>query len=73
MSLERYPDDRPSCITAELVRALRERSGEGMMACKHALTVHNGDFDGALGHLRCEGHAVVRRPGSLQPCGCPVK
>jgi len=73
MNIERYPDEKPSCVTAELIRALRERSGEGMMSCKRALERHNGDFDGALEHLRCEGQAVVRRPGALQPCGCPVK
>lgn len=59
-------------ITAEAVRELRERSGEGMMSCRKALEAHDGDIEAAMEHLRCEGQAVVRRPGSKQPCGCPV-
>lgn len=61
-------------ITAEAVRGLRERSGEGLMACKAALVAHNGDVEGAMEHLRCQGQAVVRKsPNALQPCGCPVR
>jgi elongation factor Ts len=56
-------------LTAEMVRELRERSGEGLMSCKKALLAHNGDVEGALEHLRCEGQAVVRR-GAYLPCGC---
>jgi len=73
LDIERYSDEKVKCVTAELIRALRERSGEGLMSCKRALELHKGDFDGALEHLRCEGRAVVRRKGSLQSCGCPVK
>ncbi len=60
-------------LTAELVRELRERTGEGLMACKAALVAHDNEIEAAIEHLRCMGQAVVRRPGSLQPCGCPVK
>lgn len=61
-------------ITAEAVRELRERSGEGLMACKAALVAHNGDVEGAMEHLRCQGQAVVRKgPNALRPCGCPVR
>lgn len=63
-------------MTAELkvlaVRALRERSGEGLMSCRKALEAHAWIADDALEHLRCDGQAVVRRKGSRQPCGCPV-
>ena len=61
-------------ITAEKVRELRERSGEGMMSCKAALVAHDGNMVGALEHLRCEGQAVVRKGADArQPCGCPVR
>lgn len=61
-------------ITAEAVRELRQRSGEGLMPCKAALEAHDGDFEGALEHLRCEGQAVVRKGlNARQPCGCPVR
>ena len=60
-------------VTAEPVRSLRERTGEGLMSCRKALEAHKGDFDGAVEHLRCEGQAVVRRgPNAKQPCGCAV-
>ncbi len=32
-------------ITAQLVKALRDRTGAGMMECKKALTEANGDID----------------------------
>lgn len=62
-----------SAITVEKVNFLRQRTGEGLMMCKKALVAHDGDIEGAIEHLRCEGQAVVRRIGSLQPCGCPVR
>lgn len=34
-------------ISAKVVKALREKSGAGMMACKKALTEADGDFDKA--------------------------
>lgn len=61
-------------LTSEMVRELRERSGEGLISCKSALVAHDGDMEGALEHLRCEGQAVVRKgPNARQPCGCPVR
>lgn len=61
-------------ITAEMVKELRERTGEGLMSCNAALRAHNGNIEEAIEHLRCEGQAVVRRgTNALQPCGCPVK
>lgn len=61
-------------VTAESVRKLRERTGEGLMSCKAALVAHGGDFKGALEHLQCQGQAVVRKGANArQPCGCPVR
>jgi elongation factor Ts len=46
-----------SKITAEIVRNLREVTGAGMMTCKEALTVTNGNFDEAIKYLRQKGVA----------------
>jgi hypothetical protein len=59
-------------VTADEVKLLREVSGEGVIACKKALEAHPWNFEAAIEHLRCMGQAVVRGPGALQPCGCPV-
>lgn len=60
-------------ITAEKIKQLWGLSGEGLLSCKAALVAHAGDVAAALEHLRCEGQAVVRRPGSMKPCGCVVR
>ena len=44
-------------ITAAMVKALRERSGAGMMECKKALTQNHGDIDAAVEWLRKQGLA----------------
>lgn len=44
-------------ITAELVKQLRERSGEGMMTCKKALVESNGDIEAAIEAMRKSGLA----------------
>jgi len=48
-------------ITASMVKALREASGQGMMACKKALTEAGGDMDGAMDILRKKGLAKAER------------
>jgi elongation factor Ts len=51
-------------ITAELVKALREKTGCGMMDCKHALTETKGDMDMAIDSLRKKGLAsIAKRAG----------
>ena len=44
-------------ITAELVKALRERTGSGMMECKKALVEADGDIDMAVLAMRKAGLA----------------
>ncbi len=44
-------------ITAAMVKALRERTGAGMMECKKALVEANGDADTAAEALRKSGQA----------------
>lgn len=44
-------------ITAEAVKALRERTGAGMMECKKALVETNGDLDAAAEIMRKSGLA----------------
>jgi elongation factor Ts len=52
-------------ITASDVKALRDQTGAGMMACKNALTEANGDFDKAVEALRARGEAqAAKRAGN---------
>jgi elongation factor Ts len=44
-------------VTAETVRALRERTGAGMMECKRALVESGGDLDAAADLMRKQGLA----------------
>ena len=44
-------------FTAQDVKALREKTGCGMMDCKKALTQSNGDMDAAIDFLREQGLA----------------
>jgi elongation factor Ts len=43
--------------SAEMVRALRDRTGAGVMDCKAALEASAGDLQGAIEHLRKKGLA----------------
>ncbi len=45
-------------FTAQDVKALREKTGVGMMKCKQALTEADGDMDKAIDILREQGAAV---------------
>ncbi|MCL4132660.1 UNVERIFIED_CONTAM: hypothetical protein GTU68_010910 [Idotea baltica] len=42
-------------ITAALVKELRERTGQGMMDCKKALTAASGDIEKAIDDMRSAG------------------
>jgi elongation factor Ts len=54
-----------SAIAASDVKALRDRTGAGMMACKNALAEANGDFDKAAEMLRARGEAqAAKRAGN---------
>ena len=50
-------------ISAQDVKALRERTGAGMMDCKAALTEAGGDFDKAVEILRVKGQASAAKRG----------
>jgi elongation factor Ts len=51
-------------VTAADVKRLRESTGAGMMDCKNALELNDGDFDKAVEHLRVKGQAgVAKREG----------
>jgi len=53
-------------ITAAMVKELREMSGAGMMDCKKALTVADGDMDKAVEVLREKGLAkAVKKAGRI--------
>lgn len=42
-------------VTAAMVKDLREKTGAGMMDCKHALNENNGEIDAAVDWLRKKG------------------
>src|SRR5690554_4012475 len=46
---------RMSQITAAMVKELRERTGQGMMACKKALEAAGGDIEKAIDDMRAAG------------------
>ncbi len=48
-------------ITAALVKALREKSGVGMMDCKRALQETQGDMEAAVDWLRAKGLAKAAK------------
>ena len=48
-------------FTASDVKALRDRTGAGMMDCKNALTETNGDMDKAVAFLREKGIAKAAK------------
>jgi elongation factor Ts len=48
-------------ITAEQVKALRDKTGAGMMDCKAALTETNGNVDDAITLLRKKGAAKAEK------------
>jgi elongation factor Ts len=48
-------------ITAQQVKELREKTGAGMMECKHALTEAGGDADAAIRILRERGLAAAAK------------
>ena len=51
-------------VTAQDVKALRDRTGAGMLACRDALTEANGDLDKAAELLRARGEAqAAKRSG----------
>lgn len=48
-------------FTAQDVKALREKTGVGMIECKKALTEANGDMDKAVDYLRERGLAAAQK------------
>ena len=59
--------------TAADVKALRERSGAGMMDCKNALDEANGDVEKAMELLRLKGlKGVTKREGRTTSNGLIV-
>jgi len=53
-------------ITAADVKALRERTGAGMMDCKRALEESGGDVDAAVEQLRVKGLAKAAKRGDRE-------
>ena len=54
-----------SAVSAQDVKALRERTGAGVLACRQALSDADGDFDRAIEILRTRGEAqAAKRAGA---------
>jgi elongation factor Ts len=53
-------------ITAQDVKALRERTGAGMMECKKALVEADGDIEKAIEALRVKGAAKAEKRGARE-------
>ncbi|MFR2017656.1 MAG: hypothetical protein ACLS27_03290 [Eubacterium sp.] len=51
-------------FTAQDVKALREKTGVGMMECKKALVEADGDMDKAIDFLRERGLAAAQKKAS---------
>ncbi len=59
-----------AAITAGLVKDLREKTGAGMMDCKHALAETNGDIEAAIDWLRKKGLAkAAKKSGRIAADG----
>ncbi len=60
-------------ITAAMVKALRERTGSGMMECKKALVEADGDLDAAIDEMRKSGLAKAdKKAGRTAAEGCVI-
>ncbi|NVD44309.1 translation elongation factor Ts [Qipengyuania atrilutea] len=53
-----------AAYTAADVKALREKTGAGMMDCKKALAESNGDIEAAVDALRAKGLAAAQKKSS---------
>jgi elongation factor Ts len=53
-------------ISTEMIKALREVTGAGVLDCKKALEATNGDFDKAAHYLRDKGLAVAAKKASRE-------
>lgn len=51
-------------ITSDMIRAIREKTGAGMMDCKKALMETEGNFDEAVDWLRKKGLAAAAKKSS---------
>lgn len=62
-----------SVVTADLVKALRERTSAGMLECKKALEASKGDIEAAIRAMREAGQAkAVKKAGRIAAEGTIV-
>lgn len=53
-------------ITAQMVKELRQTIGAGVLDCKEALELYDGDMDKAVAHLREKGAAAAVKRGTRE-------
>ena len=58
-----------SAVTAKDVKALRDRTGAGMLACRDALAETDGDLEKAVELLRTRGEAQAALLHSVRSRG----
>ena len=58
-------DTKPMISPAE-IKALRDKTGAGVMDCKRALEASGGDLDAAIAYLREQGLATARDKASRE-------
>ena len=51
-------------VTIEMIKALREETGAGVLDCKKALEVSQDDFDKAVAYLRERGLSAAAKKES---------
>jgi elongation factor Ts len=61
LSMTVREDTRVVNISAQMVKALREETGAGVLDCKKALELHAGDVEQAVAYLREQGMAEAAK------------
>src|SRR5258705_13628276 len=60
-------------VSATMVKALRDRTGAGMMDCKQALVENSGNEDAAIDWLRKKGLAKAAKKSDRSAAECLVR
>ncbi len=53
-------------VTAEMVKKLRQETGAGVLDCREALALHDGDFEKAAAYLHEKGRAAADKRSERQ-------
>lgn len=59
-------NNQETTITSAMVKELRQMTGAGMMNCKEALSINQGNFEKAIEYLRQKGLASAEKKSTRQ-------